>query len=309
MIYGLFFYVILDLLNENTPWRICGDNKDDIEKCKAECYNNPEKLLTTTCNKKEFFDIFYHIKSLKYEDKPDYELIRNLLQKCLMSYELSRYNLTNENGIKTTISSTNMNNNTNNPNPFGIDLNNVKDFFSQNKQNLENNCLEKCDALKEKTRISSGLSPKPKKENLFTITKGNNPKRDILKRKRKRIDEIESDNKEKLSIKQLKNNLISKDINNTNLENSKSDIFKLLLAYTKENENNNNNFLAKDLNLNMYNILNFNDICLSKFLYLEYYRQNLTQMNNLCQMLLYSQFNTYNTGLATNVLGQNLQLC
>jgi len=117
--------------------------------------------------------------------------------------------------------------------------------------------------------------------------------------------------KEKVTIKQTKkkNYLISNEINNANLENSKSDFFKFLIANTNINENNNNNFLAKDLNLNVYNILNFNDICLSKYLFLEYYRQNISQMNNFYQMLLYNQFNTYNNGLATNVLGQNLQLC
>ena len=40
-------------------------------------------LLTTKCNKNQFFDIFYHIKSLKYVDRPDYDFIRNKLKELL----------------------------------------------------------------------------------------------------------------------------------------------------------------------------------------------------------------------------------
>jgi len=88
-----FFFVILDLLGETVPWRVCGEDKDEIEAVKNDCINNPEKfLLTNKCNKPQLFEIFYHIKSLKYVDKPDYNLIRNKLRE-LQSIEITKANL------------------------------------------------------------------------------------------------------------------------------------------------------------------------------------------------------------------------
>lgn len=48
-----------------------------------KCLKNPEKYLWTTTTKKftQMRDIFYHIKSLQYEDKPSYSLIATKLRE------------------------------------------------------------------------------------------------------------------------------------------------------------------------------------------------------------------------------------
>ena len=45
------------------------------------CLSNPEKFLwtTTTKNFMPLKEIFYHIKSLKYEDRPNYCFIKDKL--------------------------------------------------------------------------------------------------------------------------------------------------------------------------------------------------------------------------------------
>jgi len=85
-----FFFVILDLLNECLLWRTCNDDKvfdllikDEIKKKKEECLQDPENLLLmTTCKgKTELISILNYIKSLKYEDTPNYDYIRRLLME------------------------------------------------------------------------------------------------------------------------------------------------------------------------------------------------------------------------------------
>ena len=73
--------MILDLLNENLPWRTCTDDKDEIKKKKETCLADPEnQLLLTTCREKqEILDILDHLKTLNYVDRPNYELIRKKL--------------------------------------------------------------------------------------------------------------------------------------------------------------------------------------------------------------------------------------
>ena len=81
----------MDLFNEFIPWRHCGDNKENIGKIKKQCLDHPEKfLLTSSCNKKELIEIFYYIKSLKYETKPCYSFIRNKLNE-LLSNEVNKF--------------------------------------------------------------------------------------------------------------------------------------------------------------------------------------------------------------------------
>ena len=72
-----FFFMILDLLNENLPWRNCKDDKEDIQKMKEKCLSNPKEnlFLTTSKYKDGIFNIFNYISSLKYEDKPNYKYI------------------------------------------------------------------------------------------------------------------------------------------------------------------------------------------------------------------------------------------
>ena len=71
-------------MDEVIPWRFCDENKEAIEKCKREYIMNPEKLLISTCNRKEIFEIFYYINSLRYEDKPNYLFIKNKLKEILI---------------------------------------------------------------------------------------------------------------------------------------------------------------------------------------------------------------------------------
>lgn len=79
-----FFFVIMDLLNEKMPWRSITDDKLKIEKIKRQVMKDPERhILLDHPNKAEFFDILNHVRSLKFADKPNYQLIRGILQKLL----------------------------------------------------------------------------------------------------------------------------------------------------------------------------------------------------------------------------------
>jgi len=90
-----FFFVILDLLNENLPWRTCKDDKDDIKKVKEICLADAEKklLLTTTKGKIEILEILNHLKTLNYCDMPNYHFIRKKLNdlKCGEYYRLNGF--------------------------------------------------------------------------------------------------------------------------------------------------------------------------------------------------------------------------
>ena len=84
------YFVILDFMNEELPWRKCEDNKpDDVRDTKTECLANPEILLwkTTTSKLQEMRTIFYSINSLKYEDRPNYKLINEQLSGLLRKEE------------------------------------------------------------------------------------------------------------------------------------------------------------------------------------------------------------------------------
>jgi len=72
-----FFFMILDLLNENLPWRNCKEDKNEIIKMKEKCLKDPihNLFLTTTKDKIEIYNIYNHIKTLNYDSKPDYQYI------------------------------------------------------------------------------------------------------------------------------------------------------------------------------------------------------------------------------------------
>lgn len=71
--------MILDFLNEKLKWREQKEyTMDEVKNIKTECLNNPEeKLWIVTKDMIEVKNIFYHLKSLNYKDKPNYALIRN----------------------------------------------------------------------------------------------------------------------------------------------------------------------------------------------------------------------------------------
>ena len=94
-----YFYMLLDLLNEQLPWRNYSfENEKEIIETKQKCIDDPEKylFLSTTKNNKEIINIFNYIKNLKFENEPDYEYIYNQLsilknkeiQKIYYNYEI-----------------------------------------------------------------------------------------------------------------------------------------------------------------------------------------------------------------------------
>ena len=95
-----FFFMILDLMDENLPWRnIKSEKIDEIKDCKKKCLDEPDKylFLGSTKNIKEINNIFEYIKNLKFETEPDYNYIMNQLsiiknkeiQKILYNYEMN----------------------------------------------------------------------------------------------------------------------------------------------------------------------------------------------------------------------------
>lgn len=60
---------------------VLDNNKDEVKDIKMKCLKKPEKYLLTTTIKKfpQIREIFNHIKSLQYEDKPKYSFIANKL--------------------------------------------------------------------------------------------------------------------------------------------------------------------------------------------------------------------------------------
>ena len=76
-----FFFMILDLLNENLPWRNCKDDKEEIKKMKEKCLSNPEQylFLTTTKNKQEIINIYRYLSTLEYSTCPNYQYISSQL--------------------------------------------------------------------------------------------------------------------------------------------------------------------------------------------------------------------------------------
>lgn len=68
------YFVILDFLEEKLVWREVKEyTMDEVKDIKTRCLKSPERLLwDKTKNIQEVKNIFFYIKSLKYEDMPDY---------------------------------------------------------------------------------------------------------------------------------------------------------------------------------------------------------------------------------------------
>jgi hypothetical protein len=137
--------------------------------------NNPDIMLQNTkCNRKQFYEIFYHLKLLKYSEKPDYSLIRSNLSE-LHNFEIMRFKLSNENSLLSYMT-----------NPFlpqnHFPLNNYIDIFQPQ--------------FKDSTRISSGCGNQTLRCNLFKENFSNimlKEKVDLLQKKRERpLDNIEN---------------------------------------------------------------------------------------------------------------------
>jgi hypothetical protein len=67
--------------------------KDEVKEIKMKCFHAPEKYLWTASTKKmkEVRDIFYHLKSLNYDDKPDYEYIRSKLRDINNHFTINNF--------------------------------------------------------------------------------------------------------------------------------------------------------------------------------------------------------------------------
>jgi hypothetical protein len=94
------YFVILDFLNEKLLWREQKKEKlspgedasysmEEVRIIKTTCMENPNEKLWRgpTRNIQEVRTIFHHLNSLRYEDKPDYSLIRNCLKSILVNNE------------------------------------------------------------------------------------------------------------------------------------------------------------------------------------------------------------------------------
>ena len=81
------YFVILDFLNEKLKWREQKEyTMDEVKNIKQECLSNPEeKLWIGTKHIQEVKNIFNHINSLTYKDRPNYLLIRNQLKSILQN--------------------------------------------------------------------------------------------------------------------------------------------------------------------------------------------------------------------------------
>jgi hypothetical protein len=241
--------MILDLLNENLPWRACNDDKDEIKKKKEMCLADPEnQLLLTTCRgKQELLDILDHLKTLIYVDRPNYDLIR----KKLMELRKAELFL-----IFTSEQDTSF---FNKPrvNPVG------HDNTGKEQQNNSSHLLSKIASTNNISRIES---------NDVTIKVPN------LKKKRRRfslcVHEKDVHNIEMAEKKYTKNDysLITEDntlitlnnnsnINRAEIKNrncNKEDCFhfveflKKVKKKNEENTNNNQNFPGNDYNFNCY---------------------------------------------------------
>ena len=77
-----FYFVILDFFDAKFAWKQYSD-RDTVMNVKQKCMENPVDFLWN-CNRHiadimQLRQIFYHILNLKYEDQPNYQLIRMLL--------------------------------------------------------------------------------------------------------------------------------------------------------------------------------------------------------------------------------------
>ena len=90
--------MILDLMEENLPWRnIDSEKEEEILECKKRCLNEPEKylFLKSTKNNNEIMNIFKYVKNLKFETEPDYNYILNQLS-ILKNKEIQKILYNNE---------------------------------------------------------------------------------------------------------------------------------------------------------------------------------------------------------------------
>lgn len=122
-----FFIMILDLLNEQIPWR-----ESEEKNIKDKCINSPEKylLLTTTKNKKEILNILNYIKNIE-NNICDYKYIYEQLYS-LRNKEINIFYYKNEINKQITHLQNNLLPNINNNNYYITEKNETENKIKKN---------------------------------------------------------------------------------------------------------------------------------------------------------------------------------
>ena len=229
--------------------------------------NAENELLTLNPNRKDFFNILNHIKSLKFADRPNYDLIRNILQN-LLNFEILIHSFSQEKTIASTLySSSNTSNfggNHNNSFQCFDNLNFLEknnNYFCLNNNNSENNFsslnfkndfdliypIYLLELYKQVNQMTTELFIK------FTQNKiENDQKNNLLNRKRERSPEVEEENK----LKDLFRNSAQ---NNFNFSNNTTNFFQNSVLQTNYSNNvsaTNTNLNGLMYSLNLVNLLN-----------------------------------------------------
>jgi hypothetical protein len=203
--------------------------KEIIEAHKNECINNPEKLLVSNkVNKKQLFEIFYHINSLRYSDRPNYEFIRTKLKE-LYSEEIMIFNIqsdqsfiyyfrnslfpqNNQIGINPFLELLN-NQKESTKNSSGGQIspqnNNFKDNFPKSNYNVLNN-INKINENEKKSKENNILKRKRVRKSEDEVVKYFKVEKDQLRKNNSR-NQIENKAKMKDFPEKLLNQLISSD--------------------------------------------------------------------------------------------------
>ena len=85
-----WFFVLLDFYNEPLKWRQERNlSMKQVQQLKEECIENPDQMLWSeaTADIPELKIIFMHLKSLAYEETPNYVLIFDQLLRILAKAE------------------------------------------------------------------------------------------------------------------------------------------------------------------------------------------------------------------------------
>ncbi|KAJ5070890.1 tau-tubulin kinase 1 [Anaeramoeba ignava] len=79
------FYVLIEFAQGELPWRTLKE-KEEIKEMKKR-YDTPNFCQNLP---KEFVKFYEHLKGLKFEDKPDYEYLRNLFRTAISRLKLDQ---------------------------------------------------------------------------------------------------------------------------------------------------------------------------------------------------------------------------
>jgi hypothetical protein len=251
------------------------------------CLNDPEKklFLNSTKNKPEIVEIFKHIKSLTYDDRPNYNFIKihldslraqELIKNSSLNIMMNSNNMLFYDCVKKTIDDNNVdkrNNSKKKTNKHSIITNSNNDNRSNftspmngfllpeinNMSNLDNSgsnlvesLLLKYNLIQEEN-LCKNLKPtnSNNKLSLFSSNnkKQNNGEEKVLNRKRVREEELE--NKEEINFNQEKKSELEYQLLNILMsrhntnKNTDYNLKKLQANLVVKENNNNNNIVPK----------------------------------------------------------------